>query len=176
MQVLIRRNGGRAVQTCGMGSTEAVGDVVMDATRALVGVAAQSIAEVSDEVSLAQLRVLVLVDARGELAMGDLAELLAVNPSTATRVCDVLEDKGFVVRAQDEANRRVVRVTLTRAGRSLVQRTLRRRRKLLDAALGRMSAESQQRLARSLAEFTEALGAANEHAWALGWSAGTPRD
>ena len=81
----------------------------MDATRALVGVAAQSIAEVSDEVSLAQLRVLVLLDARGEMTMGDLAELLAVNPSTATRVCDVLEDKGYVSRAPDGSNRRVVR-------------------------------------------------------------------
>src|SRR4051812_40588029 len=151
-----------------MGSTEAVGDVVMDATRALVGVAAQSIAEVSDEVSLAQLRVLVLLDARGEMTMGELAELLAVNPSTATRVCDVLEDKGYVVRAPDGSNRRVVRVVLTRGGRSLVQRTLRRRRKLLDAALGRMSQESQQRLARSLAELTDALGAASEQAWTLG--------
>jgi len=158
-----------------MGSTDAVSDAVMDATRALVGVAAQSIAEVSDEVSLAQLRVLVLLDAHDEMAMGDLAELLAVNPSTATRVCDVLEDKGYVVRAQDGENRRVVRVALTRGGRSLVQRTLRRRRKLLDAALGRMSADAQQRLARSLAELTAALGANSDHAWALGWS-GTPHD
>ena len=158
-----------------VGESQAVSDVVMDATRALVGVAAQSVAEVSDEVSLAQLRVLVLLDARGEMPMGDLAELLAVNPSTATRVCDVLEDKGYVSRAPDESNRRVVLVTLTRGGRSLVQRTLRRRRKLLDAALGRMSEEAQQRLARSLAELTDALGAASEKAWTLGWS-GTPHD
>ena len=153
-----------------MGGSEAVSDIVMDATRALVGVAAQSIAEVSDEVSLAQLRVLVLLEDRGELAMGDLAELLAVNPSTATRVCDVLEDKGYVLRTPDAQNRRVVRVALTRDGRSLVQRTLRRRRKVLDAALGRMSPEAQRRLGRSLAELTEALGATSDDAWALGWS------
>lgn len=159
-----------------MASREAVSDIVMDATRALVGVAAQSIAEVSDEVSLAQLRVLVLLDARDELAMGDLAELLGVNPSTATRVCDVLEDKGFVVRAQDGENRRVVRVALTKSGSSLVQRTLRRRRKVLDAALARLPPDSRQRLALSLAELTDALGATSDHAWALGWSAGTPRN
>jgi DNA-binding MarR family transcriptional regulator len=157
------------MQACGMGTSRSVSDIVMEATRALVGVAAQSIAEVSDEVSLAQYRCLVLVHAYGSMPMGDLAQLLAANPSTATRLCDVLENKGLVERAPTEESRRVIRVTLTPAGRSLVTRSLRRRRSILDAALARIPPESQRRLSRGLIEFTEALGAASDHAWALGW-------
>jgi DNA-binding MarR family transcriptional regulator len=157
------------MQACGMGTSRSVSDIVMEATRALVGVAAQSIAEVSDEVSLAQYRCLVLIHANGSLPMGDLAQLLAANPSTATRLCDVLENKGLVRRAPTEESRRVIRVTLTPAGRSLVTRSLRRRRSIIDAALARIPLESQRRLSRSLIEFTESLGAISDHAWALGW-------
>ena len=65
-------------------------EVVVDATRALVGVAARSLAIINDDVSLAQLRVLVLIDERGPQTMGQIATNLAVSPSTVTRVCDLL--------------------------------------------------------------------------------------
>jgi DNA-binding MarR family transcriptional regulator len=159
------------VQTWSMATEASVTDVVMAASRALVGIAAQSIAEVSDEVSLAQYRTLVLVEARNGMTMGDLAEMLGVNPSTATRLCDALEKKGLVERAPTPESRRVVRVEVTRDGRSLVRRSMRRRRRLIDAAVRQLPVEAQRRLGRSLAELTQALGAAGEHAWALGWPA-----
>jgi DNA-binding MarR family transcriptional regulator len=146
-----------------------VTDAVMDATRALVGVAAQSIAEVADEVSLAQYRLLVLLDSRGGKTMGDLADTLEVNPSTVTRLCDALERKGFVQRAPTAENRRVIRVDVTRKGRSLVTRSMRRRRRLIETAMGQLSADAQQRLQRTLPELTDALGATSDHAWTLGW-------
>ena len=61
-----------------------VTEVVLDATRALVGVAARSLAIINDDVSLAQLRVLVLIDERGPQTMGQIATNLAVSPSTVT--------------------------------------------------------------------------------------------
>jgi DNA-binding MarR family transcriptional regulator len=148
-----------------------VGDALMDATRALVGVAARSLAEVGDEVSLAQLRVLALAGADGGLAMGELARTLGVNPSTATRLCDTLEAKGLLAREPAPGNRRTVRAALTPAGRRLVGRSLRSRRRRLDAAVGRLDPDARRRLARSLRELTDALGEAGDHAWALGWPA-----
>ncbi len=149
--------------------SQEVTDVVMDATRAIVGVAARSIHEVSDEVTLAQLRLLVLVDARGDLAMGELADALGVTPSTATRLCDVLEAKGLLRREPMADNRRVVIATLTDDGLALVRRALDRRRALLGAAVARLTPAAQQRLARSLRDLTDALGAVSDHAWALAW-------
>jgi DNA-binding MarR family transcriptional regulator len=152
-----------------MGDEQQAIDALMDATRALVGVAARSIAEVADEVSLTQFRALVLVDARGSITMGELAEVLGVNPSTATRLCDVLEEKGLVDRTPLDGNRRVVIATLSETGQQLVRRALRRRQRQLAAAVGRLSPDAQRRLSRSLTELTRALGEVSDQAWALGW-------
>ena len=149
---------------------EAARDIVMTATRALVGLAARSLAEVSDDVSLAQYRVLVLLDGLGPQTMGQLAEYLGVNPSTVTRVFDVLVDKRFIRRRSAEGNRRSVRAELTALGRKRVDQVMSRRRQLIEAALARMTPEAQERLVRSLAEFAEAAGELSDHAWTLGWS------
>ncbi len=60
----------------GQRSATSVREVVITATRALVGVAARSLAEVNDDVTLPQYRVLVLLDGRGPQTMGELAEAL----------------------------------------------------------------------------------------------------
>ena len=60
-------------------------EIGLAATRAMVGPAARSLSDVSNDISLAQYRVLVLLEGRGPQTMGALAESLDVNPSTATR-------------------------------------------------------------------------------------------
>ena len=65
-----------------------VRETVMNATRTLIGVAARSLAEVRGEVSLAQFRVLLLVDGRGLSTLAELADALEVSPSTVTRHCN----------------------------------------------------------------------------------------
>jgi DNA-binding MarR family transcriptional regulator len=143
----------------------------MAVTRALLGVAAQALAEVSDDVTLAQFRVLVLADAHDGLQMGDLARALGVLPSTATRLCEALENKGFIERRAFPGNRRSVGVHLTKPGRGLVHRSLTRRRCLLDAAVQRLSPAARDRLSQSLEELTDALGEVSDDAWTLGWPA-----
>jgi DNA-binding MarR family transcriptional regulator len=149
---------------------EAAREIVMTATRTLVGLAARSLAEVSNDVSLAQYRVLVLLDGHGPQTMGQLAHSLSVNPSTVTRVCDVLVHKKFVRRQSTKGNRRTVRAELTARGQKLVDHVMARRRRLIDAALARMTPEAQCRLARSLAELAEAARDMSDLAWTFGWS------
>ncbi|MGH3283480.1 MAG: MarR family winged helix-turn-helix transcriptional regulator [Streptosporangiaceae bacterium] len=69
-------------------------DTVLAASRALVAVAARSLAAAGDEVTLPQYRALVVLAARGPQGTAELAAALAVNPSTATRMCDRLVRKG----------------------------------------------------------------------------------
>jgi DNA-binding MarR family transcriptional regulator len=143
---------------------------VLNATRAFVGLAARSLAEVSDDVSLTQYRVLVLLDAHGPQAMGRLAASLGVKPSTVTRMCDMLVHKRLIRRQPVPDNRRTVCAELTAGGRKLVDQVTDRRGRLIDAALTRMTPEAQDRFARSLAEFAEAAGDLPDLAWTLGWS------
>ena len=155
---------------------DAIIEAVMLGTRALVGVAARSLAEVSDDVSLAQYRVLVLIDGHGPQTMGELADRLGVNPSTVTRVCDVLVTKRLIRRGPARDNRRTVSAELTARGDKLVSQVTERRRRLIAEALEHMKPDSQRRLASGLADFAAAAGELSDHAWTLGWSIEDDRD
>jgi len=146
-----------------------IADIVLVATGALIGIAARSLAEVGDDVTLAQQRVLVLLAAADGRTMGELAEQLAVNPSTATRVCVRLEDKKLIRRRVDVADRRTVRVHLSARGRRLVERAMERRRVMITEILRGMPTAARIRLAGALAEFASASGDLPEGAWTLGW-------
>jgi MarR family 2-MHQ and catechol resistance regulon transcriptional repressor len=59
---------------------------------------------------------------QGPLTLGGLAESLYLDNSTASRVVDSLERKGYTRRTADVKDGRVVRIELTRAGESLYAR------------------------------------------------------
>ena len=58
----------------------------------------------------------------GALPLGQLSKTMYLHPSTVTGVVDRLEGKGYVVRERDTADRRVVTVSLTPAGKELVKK------------------------------------------------------
>ena len=72
---------------------------ILTATRALVAIAARSLAITASEITVPQYRVLVVLAAQGPLPIGDLADALRVAPSTATRLCDRVQQKGLIERA-----------------------------------------------------------------------------
>ena len=86
-------------------STDQV-DAVSRASRALVGIAAASIASVDDDVTVPQWRVLVMVDTRGPLNLAAVAAGLDVNPSNASRICDRLIKAGWLDRQESPTDRR----------------------------------------------------------------------
>jgi DNA-binding MarR family transcriptional regulator len=158
-----------SVQSDGKNRATGARETVLAATRALVGIAARSLHDVGNEVSLAQYRVLVLLDGRGPLAMGELAVYLDVHPSTITRVCDVLVDKQLIGRRAAAGSRRGVHAELTARGQRLVDQVMDHRRQLIDDALAHLSVEQQRRLACSLTQFAEAASEVSRDAWRLGW-------
>lgn len=142
---------------------------VLLASRVLVGIAARTIPG-SEEVTLAQFRALVLLDTHGELKAGALAELLAVEPSTTTRLCDRLVAKGLIERGS-KANRREVRIALSEAGRALVAEATAKRRAEIRKILNRVPPEARAQLGTGLRAFREAAGdVPAQLAWSLGWS------
>jgi DNA-binding MarR family transcriptional regulator len=145
-------------------------DVVLAACRVLVAISAQSIAAAGDAVDMPQFRALVIVASRGSVTLGELAEAAGMNLSTASRLCDRLVNMGLLNRADDPTNRRQLQLTLTDAGRSVVTRTVERRRATLKPILRRMPKQRRAQLVNLLAEFAEAGGeAADRDLWSLGW-------
>ena len=114
-------------------------DTVLGASRALVAVAARSLGDVDEDVTLVQYRVLVELAARGTQNVADLAAIPGVGPSKATMMCDRLVRKGLILRRRASTYRRIVRVSLAQSGREIVSKVIRKRREELcdsDAAAG----------------------------------------
>jgi len=142
---------------------------VLGASRALVAVAARSLATVAEDVTLAQYRALIELASRGPLRVADLADALAVDRSTATRMCDRLVRKRLVARRRMSDDRRVVRISLTAAGAELVAEVSRRRREEIGRIVKRMPAPHRALVVEALQAFSRAAGEVPEQDWSLGW-------
>ncbi|GAA3343030.1 hypothetical protein GCM10020358_40190 [Amorphoplanes nipponensis] len=149
-------------------------EAFLSASRALVAVAARSLASGDAEITLPQHRALVVLASRGPQRMTDLADLLAVNSSTATRHCDRLQRRGLVQRVRATDDRRAVRVSLTAAGRRLVEQITEARRREISRILRTMPARSREPLLTALRSFADAAGEVPEQSWSLGWSTTAP--
>jgi len=149
---------------------EEVTEAVLSASRVLVAVAARSLADVADDVTLPQYRALVLLCGHGALGMSALTELLGCSASTATRLCDRLVAKKLVQRRHREANRREVEVEATAAGGRLVAKVTARRRAEITEILGAMSKRDRAAMGAALRAFAAAAGEVPDPAWATGWA------
>jgi DNA-binding MarR family transcriptional regulator len=144
-------------------------DALVLASRAVVGIAARTLPEGAD-VSLVQLRALVLLERDGELKAGTLADLLNVSPSTVTGLCDRLTARGLVERSAARENRREVVVRLSAAGRELVEEAIAARRLEMARILEKIPASQLRGMVETLTAFVEAAGESPEQAWSSGWS------
>jgi DNA-binding MarR family transcriptional regulator len=153
---------------------DAVTEAVVLASRALVGLAARSLAAVNEDVSLPQYRALVVLRPEGGKTAGALADVLQVNPSTVTRLSDRLVRKGLVRRYRAPNSRREVRLRLTTAGRALVDQVLEHRRRAVREIVSSLPPASRSRLAEALTEFAAATGEVPYQPWAAGWFPAEP--
>jgi DNA-binding MarR family transcriptional regulator len=150
-------------------------DALLGASRVLVAVAARSLAGLVEDVTLAQYRVLIELAARGPQRVADLATVLEVERSTATRMCDRLVRKHLVHRRRTSTDRRGVRVGLTPAGRELVEAVSTRRRREITRIVRRMPRPDARVVLGALRAFAAASGEVPEQDWSLGWRLGDRR-
>jgi DNA-binding MarR family transcriptional regulator len=144
---------------------EAVVDAVLTASRTLVGMATQSLGAAAEETTIAQYRALVVLASRGPQRMVDLAGALEVTPSTAGRMCDRLVRKGLIRRHRARADRRAVQVSITAAGREVVDQATARRRALIAEILQRLPSAEQSAIAAALRAFAAAAGEIPDSQW-----------
>ena len=144
---------------------EAAVDAVLTASRSLVAVATRSLGAAAEETTIAQYRALVVLASRGPQRLVDLAGALDVAPSTAGRMCDRLVRKDLVRRHRGRADRRAVLVSITAAGREVVDQATARRRELIADILGTLPVQEQRTVAEGLRAFAEAAGEIPDSQW-----------
>lgn len=109
-----------------------------------------------DNLSLAQVAALHWLDMRGQLRISDLAEALAIQLPGASKVASDLVDRGLVERREDAADRRAKVLSMTAAGRALIETMSKRRAREAPLAMAGLDSE----VSRSFNRMFEAMFAA----------------
>jgi DNA-binding MarR family transcriptional regulator len=148
-------------------------DAVMDAAQLLVAISARSLAVIEAEVSLPQLRVLVILASHGPRSLNALAHTLNIHPSNATRACDKLVTAGLIVRDEDPHDRRLLALRLTDSGTQLVEKVMAHRRDQVEHLLRAVPARKRHALVaafRTLAATAGPDDALDHASWQAGWT------
>jgi DNA-binding MarR family transcriptional regulator len=89
--------------------------------------------------------------------MGELAERLRIDPSTATRAVQRLIKDGLAERTPGDTDARVVTVVPTEKGRRIHAEVVQRRRDIIIDVIAKFPPEDRERLADTLEHFVNAL-------------------
>jgi DNA-binding MarR family transcriptional regulator len=149
---------------------ELLAEAIILAGRAMAGVAARTVSQATDDLTLPQHRTLVVLAEQGPRHLADLAQALGVSPSTATRMCDRLVRKRLITRTRDEVDRREVDLSLTNAGKALVDEVAHRRKSELRKIVAEVPKDEREMLIRALRSVAEATGEVPDADWTLGWT------
>ncbi len=148
---------------------EEITSALLLASRALVAIAARSLDDLEDQVTLEQHRALVVLTTRGPQNLTALAGAVGVTASTGNRLVNRLIDLKLVQRTRSSDSGREVVVALTRQGRRTVTKVMERRRREIAQVVDALSPDQRRGIVDSLNAFAEASGEPPEQSWALGW-------
>ena len=132
----------------------------MAVSRTMTAIVARTLSAVAEQITVPQLRVLVLLNSRGAMNLTTIARHLGVNPSNASRTCDQLVATGRLIREPDPRDGRSAVLALTADGARFVSELMAARRRMIDTVVARMAPEDQRNLAHALGAFMAAVEAA----------------
>jgi DNA-binding MarR family transcriptional regulator len=104
------------------------------------------------DISLPQLHLLMSLHEDGPTTVSAVATLFGISLPSASSIVDRMEDRGLVTRGRDEADRRIVTVSISQKGRAAVEEFVGLQREQLDRLLDIMTASE-------LTEFSAGLTA-----------------
>jgi DNA-binding MarR family transcriptional regulator len=128
------------------------------AGRALAAITVRALEASPTELNLPGHRILLLLSAHGPQRIRDLADLLGVHSSNATRHCDRLQDGGLVARRASTEDGRAVMIDLTEKGRATLRAIADARREGIAAVLTDLPAETLAQVSSGMSAFSEAAG------------------
>lgn len=148
----------RKPDQAGSAATDELVTALLTASRVLVAVAARSLAEHNEAVTITQLRTLVVLGNQPDQSLNQLADQLGVNASTAMRMINRLLKTDLVSRRENPDDRRETLLALTDAGRRIVDDVTSRRRAEINRIVTAMPAAHRSELVAALRAFAVAAG------------------
>ncbi|MBU7006501.1 MarR family winged helix-turn-helix transcriptional regulator [Phosphitispora fastidiosa] len=101
------------------------------------------------DITAQQFRVLRIIG-RGSVTVGEISNHINSKLSAAARLLRRMEIKGWIVKRQDEQDRRVFWLELTSEGRKFMETLGRRRDRVIEEMFERLSPEEQETIVRGI--------------------------
>lgn len=109
----------------------------------------------SSRLTAPRLSALSVIVFNGPIPLGKLAEAEQVRPPTMTRIVNALEEEELVVKAQDPADGRLIRIAATTKGKRVLIRGRARRVQSLTEQIRRLGKVEQENLSAALVTIHE---------------------
>lgn len=109
------------------------------------------------QVNYSQYAALLTIFMYGNLAEGELARMLHINPSTMSRMIFTLEKRGWLKCSRDSADRRRVVVDLTSRGRKRIEGMMRQPAEVLVRLTERLGEREREEVYRLVESINRAL-------------------
>lgn len=109
------------------------------------------------DLTMAQLKVLLTLVFEGQLAIGTIADILDIGPSTASHLVDRLVQAGLVERVEYSADRRYTLAALTPEGKTTMRRLRQGRMDQLQSCLSQLDAQDLAALQQGLSALIRIL-------------------
>jgi len=106
------------------------------------------------DVSLPQLKCLIALNEGGPMAPSQLVPFVMANSSTITGILDRLERKALISRSRTSQDRRMVSITITEAGKALLQNVPFPIQPNTLKVLERLTAQERERIIEALTRLT----------------------
>ena len=93
-----------------------------------------------------QKRILIILNGSETITQRDLTECLGIQPGSASEILSKLESSGWIVRTQNESDRRTTDISLTDSGREIAKEAQKQRSKRHEEMFSCLSGEEKQEL------------------------------
>ncbi len=107
------------------------------------------------QLPLAHIETLRLIGEKKRVPMKQVADFLAITPPSATALIDHLAKSGYVARGSGKNDRRAVYLSLTKKGKTVMQKAVLDRCKIFKKLLNKISRKEQLELLNILTELTK---------------------
>lgn len=109
-----------------------------------------------EELTQVQLYCMYFVSVHNDPSVGAIADGLAISDAAAVKLIDRLVKKDLLIREEDRADRRVLKIKLTEHGQSLVEKYCSKQTIIFNEIIERMPIEAVSALESGLTEFLKA--------------------
>jgi len=109
------------------------------------------------KITIPQFLILEFLLLKSESKMSDLAAFMHVTTAAITGIVDRLVKSGYLVRAYDSDDRRIIKVKLTAKGMNLIKKVTQQRRQMVLKIFGKISEPDRQEYLRILIQIKDIL-------------------